>query len=305
MKRGVLTLLVFAAACGGDPGITGPTLATTLPTPPPPGVSAAVAEMFGHLDSTIRQAIATNEANLPSNPRLADLFAAKLAMLRQPGFAAGISRDALYVESSAVSRNGQSVPIVAIFAQAGMRDDAAASVRELEQVFGILEAYLEIDYPYGHVWLWYGFVIGNSGGGGRLNIEERTSYETRTPSTRLPYDAILAHEHAHSYIGTEALTQFLEMHVYNVARTGSQDLSAWSHTRGYQPFDPANIDAAALLDIYQRIGPATMAAGYRAVFPFRPPYGSPLSEEVKQAFAAVVPEALRAEVLEKLSAIRF
>jgi len=135
--------------------------------------------------------------------------------------------------------------------------------------------------------------------------EDRTTYEGRTGSNRLPYDAILCHELGHSYIGSESLTQFLELYAYNVIRTGSTDPQAWIFTRGWTPNLPANQDVAAVLDIYRLIGHDAMRRAYRAIYPLRPPYGQPLSQTVIQAFVAQVPVTLQAQVAEKLAKITF
>jgi hypothetical protein len=94
----------------------------------------------------------------------------------------------------------------------------------------IIEEFMAMPFPVGSVRVWYGFKIGNSGGGGVIYTEDRTTYETRTGPTRLPYDAILCHEASHSYVGNESLTQFLELYAYNVVRTGSADPMSWTFT---------------------------------------------------------------------------
>jgi hypothetical protein len=261
--------------------------------------------MFLELDTYISRALADVQASLPRNPHLTSQLQAKIAMLSQPGLASEISRNRHYAEGSVTSRSGVTIPVVTIFPLAGMRVEAEASVRELERVAPLLENYLATAFPYSVIRIWYGFVIGNSGGGGSLFMEDRTTYDARTSADRLPYDAILAHEHAHSYVSNEAMTQFLELYAYNLIRTGSRDVQAWPFTRAYVAFSSSNINVSSLLDVYQWIGADGMSRGYQAVLPLRPPYGSPLSEAVKQAFAATVPEALRAQVHAKLSTISF
>jgi hypothetical protein len=272
---------------------------------PPAGASPAAASMFLALDAYIESALADLRANLPRNPQYAAQIDAKIALLSQPGLGAAISSGRWYTEGGVTSRDGRAIPIVTIFPQAGMRVEAEAAVRELERVFAVLESYLAVAFGYEGIRLWYGFIIGNSGGGGSLYMEDRTTYEARTSASRLPYDAILAHEHAHSYIGNEAMTQFLELYVFNVLRTGTTNVESWAHTRGWVAGAPGNTDAAALLDVYQLIGADAMAGGYRAVLPLRPPYGLPLSAAVRQAFVETLPEGVRSQVLDKLSAITF
>lgn len=261
--------------------------------------------MFNALDAYIASALANERDSLPRNPHMAAYINAKIALLSQPGLGAAISAGRWYEEGSVRSANGRTLPIATLFPAAGMRAESVTAIREIERSFDVLESYLAMPFGFDEIRLWYGFITGNRGGSGSLQMEDRTSYEARTPSTRLPYDAILAHELAHSYVGNESLTQFLELYVYNVLRTGSAQLQSWVFTRGYSGPAATNIDVAALLDVYQLIGPDAMASGYRAVLPHAPPYGSPLSEAAKQAFAQTVPDSLRAQVLAKLSAVTF
>ena len=261
--------------------------------------------MFAGLEAMIADAIAKNEGAIPNNPHNASLLVSKNQMMRQPGFADGIRSNAQYVEGSASARSGRGVPIIAIFAQEHMRADAGSAVRTVEQAFPVLESFVRSHYSFSAAWIWYGFVIGAFGGNGQVYIEDRGTYEARTGQTRLPHEAMLIHEHAHSYVGSEALTQFLEAYVFNFLRTGSERVPDWLLTRQYSPFDSANVDLAALLDVYQMIGADAMSRGYEAILPHKPPYGSPLTESAKQAFAAVVPEEFRSQVLAKLSAVTF
>jgi hypothetical protein len=48
-----------------------------------------------------------------------------------------------------------------------------------------------------------------------------------------------------------------------------------------------------------------MRDAYRAVYPLRPPYGSPLSQPVIQAFLTAVPSEHQATVTARLGAITF
>jgi hypothetical protein len=122
---------------------------------------------------------------------------------------------------------------------------------------------------------------------------------TRTNASRKPFDAIEMHELSHSYISNECLNQFLEHYIYNVIATGAVDFASWTYTQNSLP------GVAALFDIYQLIGPDAMRNAYRAVYPLRPPYGSPLTQAVIQAFLTAVPAEHQAAVTAKLAAIDF
>ena len=262
-------------------------------------------QFLNQVPDQIQQAILTNQDLLPRNPALAAQIQAKIALLQRPGLAKEIVDLGYYIERSITSMDGRALPIVSVFTADSMRSGVTESVTYLQNVLPKLEQFFAAAFPSGNVRMWYGFTMGNSGGGGLINMEDRGTYEGRTPVTRLPHDAILVHEMAHSYTGNEALTQFLELYVYNELRTNSTDISAWTHLRDYVPDRATNENVHALLDIYRLIGRERMMAAYRAIYPLRPPYGSPLSAAMQQAFAdAVLPEH-RAQVAVKLARITF
>ena len=186
-----------------------------------------------------------------------------------------------------------------------MRVESGQALQTLGPVLPVLEEFFDRPFPTPAIKVWYGFVIGNSGGGGSIYTEDRTTYETRTGPSRLPYDAILSHELGHSYVPNESLTQFLEMYAYNVLRTGATDPVTWSYTRNWIPDATANQDSAAVMDIYKAIGPETMKLAYRAMYPLQPAYGQPLSPAVVQAFLAPLPASLQSPVAAKLAKLTF
>lgn len=267
-------------------------------------VSATALPVLGALGGHIESSIARLVESLPLNPHAASYIEAKLAMLRTPGLGGDIVAGGRYEEGSAVSRSGASVPITAVFPLEGMRAEAAGSIRYAGSAIPVLEGFLDKSFPTPAIRIWHGFVIGNSGGGGTLSMEDRGTYEARTPATRLPYDAIIVHELSHSYVANESLTQFLELYGYNLLQTGSADPGAWSFTRGWVPGRAENENVHALLDVYRLIGPAAMAAAYRAVLPLRPAYGQPLSEAARQVFVDAAPAAAKAEVAAKVAMVR-
>ena len=75
--------------------------------------------------------------------------------------------------------------------------------------------------------------------------------------------------------------------------------------RDWTPGLSTNQNVAALLDVYQLLGHDTMARAYRAIRPLAPPYGSPLSPAVTQAFVGQVPPPQQSQVTEKLGKITF
>jgi len=153
--------------------------------------------------------------------------------------------------------------------------------------------------------VWYGFTMGNTGGGGTINTEDRGTYEARTSASRLPHEAILDHELSHSYVGHESLTQYLELYIYNMAHTNSTSVASWIFTRGYSPFAATNDGVHALLDVHQLIGWQGMVNAYRVIYPLYPPYGVPLCEACKQAFVDQAPADVKAQVADIVARITF
>ena len=261
--------------------------------------------MVDGLSAYISSALAENQDLLPRNPQSAAQLQAKIAMLQNPSLAADIINGRRWAEGQVTSMSGRTIPIVTVFPLEVMRGEAGLAIRTLEPVLPLLEGFLNTAFPTSSVRIWYGFKIGNTGGGGFIYSEDRTTYESRTGPSRLPFDAILGHELGHSYFGNEALNQFLELYTYNVPRTGSVAPSAWIFVRDWTPGLSINQNAAALLDVYQLIGHDAMARAYRAIRPLSPPYGSPLSAAVIQAFVGQVPPAQQSQVTEKLGRITF
>jgi hypothetical protein len=256
--------------------------------------------MLDALPSYLTLVLAENQDLLPRNPQSASYIQAKIAMLQDPNLGAAIKNERRWAES-ATSR----IPIACLFPLESMRSEANVAVTTLEPVLPLLEEFFAKAFPTPAVRVWYGFKIGNSGGGGSIYSEDRTAYETRTGPNRLPFDAILSHELGHSYIGNEALNQFLELYTYNVIRTGARVPSAWPFVRGWVPGLATNQDVAAILDVYQLTGHDTMTRAYRSIQPLNPPYGSPLSLAVIQAFVDQVLPEHRSQVTDKLKRVMF
>jgi hypothetical protein len=266
-----------------------------------PKSRVALESMLRDLPSYIDRALATNQSLLAGNPLIASYIQTKIAMLQNPNLVAEINNGQYWAESSTASR----VPVVALFPAGSMRAGATRAVQTIELALPVLENFMATPLSASFIRMWYGFVMGNTGGGGEINTEDQDTYEARTGADRLPYEAILCHEIAHSFIGNESLTQFLELYVYNMLQTNSQDLRVWVFTRKYVAWDPSNHGIHALLDVYQLIGPGAMSRAYKVLYLLGPPYGQPLSAEGKQAFIDQAPSALKVQVAEKMDMVTY
>lgn len=304
MQRLVVSVAVLlVTACGGSSGGGTPTTPAPMVPAIPSGVSALVASMFQQLPAYIQSTLADSQANLPRNPQNAASINAKIALLQRPTLAADISAGRLFVESTVTSTDGRQISMAAMFPEERYRTEAAAALDVMARSLPHLERFTDTPFPATTLRLWYGFKVGNSGGNAVLDMEDRTSYESRTPGSRLPYDAILAHEIAHSYIGNEAMTQFLELYAFNRSLGSSPDLSTWTFTRGYIGPSAANESSALLLDVYDLMGHDAMSRAYRAAVPLRPPYGQPIPEAVIEAFVNEAPPPLKEQVRTKLARV--
>jgi hypothetical protein len=288
-----------ASGCSDDQAPTAPTPAFTPPPSIPTGLSAPLTQMLNGLAAYITSVTAENQALLPNNQQSRVYIESKIASLKTPTLFADIINGRRWQEGVASSTIGPAVPIATVFMLEPMRAEAADTIRTIEAALPLLEAFLNVRYPGGTVRIWYGFKVGNSGGGGVIYTEDRTTYVTRTTASRKPFDAIEMHELSHSYIGNECLNQFLEHYLFNLIATGSEDFARWTYTENTIP------GVAALFEIYQLIGHDAMRDAYRAVYPLRPPYGSPLSQPVIQAFLTAVPSEHQATVTARLGAITF
>lgn len=300
----LIGLLVTVGACGKSPGSPTPTSSptpTVTPPPVPSGLSAQLSSMLGQMSANFASWRLQLQADLPRNPQNAVYIQAKINMLGDPNLPAAVMTNQRWVEG----RTSSGALVSCVFALDNMRDEAEQGVQVVAGGLPVLEDFMGLPFPTTGMRLWYGFVVGNSGGGGAIYSEDRTTYETRTGPSRLPFDAILGHESGHSYISHESLNQFLELYVYNVMKTGSASLDAWTFTRGWTPGAASNTGVAAVLDVYQLVGLETMKRGYRAMYPLRPPYGQAIPQNVINAFVAEVPDSLKAQVADKLSRVGF
>jgi hypothetical protein len=257
-------------------------------------VSGTAATMLPAVGNVISWAREVLQGTTSTNPAVADLIRDRLAVLSRPGLGGEILAGGRWVEGALPAPSA--APVLAVFPVEGMQQEAERAVRYLEGGMPVVTAFLGLPFPSANVQIWYGFTVGSYGGGGTLYMEDRGTYESRIGAGGMPYDAILVHEVSHSYVGSESLTQFLELYAYNVPRSGSTDSRTWTHQRGWVPGAEPTEGVHALLEVYVLVGPEAMASAYRAVIPMRPPYGQPLSPAARQAFVDVAPPEAKARV---------
>lgn len=293
-------------------GDAGPFTATAAVAGLPPAqlqartveVSAQATPMFGQLGEILTWSVNRLTTDLPLNPGSAPYYREKLAMLRAPGLGGDILDQRRYAEGGLLSRSGSTIPVTAIFPVEAMRDEAVETIEFAEASLPLVEDFLELPFPRPEIRLWHGFVMGNSGGGGALHMEDRATYAERTQGAAfVPYDGIIVHELSHTWTAHESLTQLLELYGYNRLRLGTDDPLKWTFDRDYVADRDANAGVHALLDVYRMIGPEAMAQGYRNVIPLRPLYSQPLSAEMQKAFVDAAPEALKTAVAAKMAKV--
>lgn len=310
-SRVFVALLMFGAlaACGGATAPpmyqTGHLKTLKKPVTPalPPAVSALVTSMLTGLADYMVSVYAEVRDMIPRNPNLVPWLQAKMTMLESPTLIDEIFRDRRWIDGEAPTVVGGPTPIAAVFALESMRAECADVVRIVERQLPVLTEFFDERFPTGAMKIWYGFKVGATGGGGAMYLVDRGTQDQFRSQTSLSYEAMLAHEAGHSYIGNEALTQFLEVYAYNVARGAGVDPAAWTDTRGWTPDTPSTFGVTHVLDVYHVVGFDVMRRAYRAVRPLRPAYGTPLSPAVIAAFLAEVPAEHREFVEGKLRLI--
>lgn len=303
MRKGLAVLVwaAAAAACGGSS--TSPSASYSPPVST--SASGSLLSLLTGLPNYLPQEIANLQSLLPTNPQSAPQIQAKITMLQSPSLIADIYTGQWWVDSSVSLASGAVLPAVTVFPQAQLRAEAQQELDIAKRTVPILEAFIGAPFPSPSIRMWYGFTIGNRSSNGILYMEDRTTYESRTgPDRFLPYDSIVSHEVAHSYIGHESLNQFLELYAYNMIVNGSANLASWTLTRGWTPGLASNTGSSAILDIYQMVGLEPMRRGYRALAALHPAYGAPLSAAATQAFLDQMPAEFRAQVAAKLARVQ-
>ena len=243
--------------------------------------------MIDDLSWEITYEIGRLQEDIPRNPGLVPLLQSRIALLQSPTLKTEIVNGQFWAVDTSVS----TVPVSTVFLQASMRSDATMTVGKTARALPVLAEFFAQPFPKPYVRIWYGFSIGSSGGSGELDLEDKATYEGRMTPTTVPWEPVIYHELAHSYILHEGLNQFLEVYTHNLLQTGSADPARWTWVRGAQ----FNTFTAAL-EIYRLIGLDAMKQAYRTIYTLKPPYGTVLSDECKQAFVKVAPESLKPQV---------
>jgi hypothetical protein len=300
---------------------TAPTVTTTVPDTPPaatpsatslpplsvPPVPAAgqglspetqtvINGVAGSLKNYIANSLVSLQRDAPKNLGLAAQFNTKIAMLQKPSLYDDIVSSGLFLVDSVPSTGGGKVTIAAVFPAAEMRGEAWYALQVAKMSLPVLEDFMSRAYSVSQITIYYGFVIGNTGGTGMLSLEDKTTYQGRWRTGMQPYDPVICHELSHAYISHEGLNQFLEIYIYNMIAVRSSSLESWAYLRDYRTWSGEKTGYAAVLDVYKLIGLPAMQQAYRNIYQLKPPYGQPLSEPCKQAFVDQSPEPLKAQV---------
>ncbi len=279
--------------CAGPPSAQSPD--------PIPGV---VVQMLGQVESQISSALNSLTTNLPRNTQWTTQYEAKIAMLRNESLARQIVDGRMYAAEGLSSRT----PVIAVFPAEYMRSEAARAVHDVTLALPVLENFMAAPYALNHIYLWYGFQLGSSGGVGAMMMEDQSCYEGRLATglqTGYPYEAMLDHEVSHGYLAHESSTQFLEVYTHNLVHVGSPDFSSWTYVRSYDGVKPSNTGINALLDIYQMLGHERMAEAFRKLSLVYAPYGQVLSPAAQQVFVDVAPDSLKTQVAAKAAQIGY
>lgn len=270
----VLLIVVFAGStsCGSAvPSAPNGLSIRRLPsiqTPPiPGGVSETIGGMLVRLAANLVVFHRENQELLPRNPSLAAHINAKTSMLETPGLINQIFDERRWVEGSASTARGEGITIGAIFPLETMRASCLSAVQDLERYLPLLMDFFAEPFPTGRLELWYGFRMGANGGNGSIVILDEAVSALTNPNSPTGYSATLAHEASHSYIGNEALTQYLELYLYNVARGLGTEPGSWTYTRGWTPTTPSTFGVSVVLDVHHRVGFEVMQRAYRAIRP--------------------------------------
>ncbi len=270
-----------------------------------PEEQAAVTYAAGRMQNAIDAALWCLEDSLPKNPNTQDIMKARIALLKDPDLRNKIIGNDFFVVDFVTSVNQRKIPIVAAFLTAGMWSDASDAVQLIKKSLPVQEAFMSNPYPVDKIIIWYGFSIGNSGGGGELTMEDKATYQARWKAPMVQYDPILCHELSHTYIGHEGMNQFIEIYTYNMVKVNSSALKDWTYVRDYNTWTGVKTGYAALLDVYRAIGLDNMKNAYAIIYKNKPPYGQTLSAANKQVFVDQAPANLKSQVAAMVANITY
>jgi hypothetical protein len=271
---------------------------TVIPTATPTNTpidqtQLAIISVIPSINYTISSTLTSLINDMPRNPNSTSYYQAKITLLQDPNLYSKIVNGNFFVVDFVSSINGRQMPIVAVFPASDMRVGAAQAVQWVKSGIPFLESFMALPIPRNQITIWYGFQIGNAGGGGAIWAEDQATYESRFRAGMMPYEPLYYHELSHSYIGHESLNQFLELYQYNLVHTGSTAYADWTNFRVPKENWPW---INAVLDIYQLIGHDAMANAYRTLYTMNPPYGQPLSQQCQQVFVDQAPADLKLQV---------
>ena len=227
---------------------------------------------------------------------LTEVMTARISILKDPDLYNNIINNDFFVVDFVSSINKRQIPIVAAYPIASMRNEAGDAVQIVKSSLPVLEGFMANPFPVDRIFIWYGFAIGSSGGGGEITMEDKTTYQARFKQPMIQYEPILCHELSHSYISHEGLNQFLEIYTYNMIKVNSASFKDWTYLRDYKTWQGTKTGYAALLDVYQLIGLDAMKNAYAIIFRSGAPYGQPLSATNKQVFVDQAPANLKTQV---------
>jgi hypothetical protein len=257
---------------------------------------AAVNGVIAQFNNSFTSFLACLNESMPKNPGSEALYAAKIAVLEDPELYNKIVNGKFFLVDTAPSVSGKPIALVAVYPNPALREEAWYTLQVAKLSLPLLEEFMGTPFPSTVITVHYGFMVGSSGGGGSLIMEDKTTYMGRWMPLMMPYDPIICHELSHAYIGNEGLNQFLEIFVYNRLLGRTPAFGDWVFVRDYKTWKGTKTGYAAMLDIYQLIGLGAIQGAYRTVYQLKPLYGQMLPENCKQAFVDQAPEALKAQV---------
>jgi len=233
---------------------------------------------------------------LPRNPGNAEYLQQKLRIVGDAGMLAAMAAAGRYHWVTAAHGNGDPLQVVLGFPEESMRAEAAAALQRALAVLPHLEELLQRRFPHDAVHIQYGFVVGSSGGGGMLSLEDRGTYDARWRTGMMGFQQIIPHELGHSYMGHERITQYIELYGHNRANGHSADPASWTETRGWVPGLATNSGLHAILDIADLVGPEAMSRILLRLHLLGPPYGTSLSAAGQAIFVEESPAEHRPAV---------
>jgi hypothetical protein len=257
---------------------------------------AAVNGVTAQLKNSFVSFLACLKESMPKNPGSEALYAAKIAVLEDPELYNKIVNGKFFLADTVPSVSGTLIAMVATYPDPALRAEAWYALQVAKLSLPLLEEFMGTRFPSTVITIHYGFMMGSSGGGGGLILEDKKTYLGRWKAPMMSYDPIICHELSHAYVGNEGLNQFLEIFVYNRLLGRTSAFGDWVFVRDYQIWKGTKTGYAAVLDVYQLIGPAAIQNAYRTVYQLKPPYGQVLPENCKQAFVDQAPEAQKAQV---------